>query len=155
MNTRTPPLLLLLLLAHGCSKPPPEDGLGPFQGEWVALELNEHGKQTEPEKLQGLTVTFDKDQLQKIQTIMGGGATTASLVAGSFEGGTFRVDNSKSPKECEIVRMYGPDLGKTQLGIFAFEDGNLKLCVGDLGAPRPADFAADQTSTLVVLKRKP
>jgi uncharacterized protein (TIGR03067 family) len=154
MNARTTPLLFLLL-ACGCSKPPPDDGLGPFQGEWVVLELNDRGKQIEAQKLSELTVTFDKDQLQKVQTIMGGGATTTALVGGSFEGGTFRVDNSKSPGECEVVRMYGPDLGKTQLGIFAFEDRKLKMCVGDLGGPRPADFVADQTSTLIVLKRKP
>jgi uncharacterized protein (TIGR03067 family) len=157
MNTRTTPLLFLLLLACGCAKPPPDDGLGPFQGHWSVLEFNERTQQADSEKLKKMDVIFDKDQFVRIEITAS--ATETSISAGggtgASEGGSVRVDNSKTPKEIDIVSRGGKNAGKVQMGIFALEGDKLTLCIADLGSERPTDLAAGAKVTLMVLQRKP
>jgi hypothetical protein len=54
-----------------------------------------------------------------------------------------------------FVYYNGPKEGQTRYGIYALEDNKLKLCMGEVGQPRPTEFAAKPGSgnTLRVFKR--
>ncbi len=141
----------LLLVCAGCSTKPPDNGLGPFEGDWIVLELNEKGEQADAKITKGLQLNFSQGQFKQREVV-----TNASLASlGRLELSSVRVDNSKSPAEIDFVCLHGPDVGKTKQGIFVFEGSKLKICRGEYDAPRPAAFAPSSESTLMVLERKP
>lgn len=60
-----------------------------------------------------------------------------------FEG-TFKTDNAKKPAQIDFEHTKDPLAGKKWLGIYAIEDGVLKICDNSEGLdkPRPTAFAA-------------
>jgi uncharacterized protein (TIGR03067 family) len=126
-------ILVIIFIATGCSKPV-DLGVGPFQGQW---------KGPGPANSNFLA-NFDKDLVQILET----SPTGANLLAK----GAFRVNPPGKSGEIDIVETGGVNVGKTHLGIFAFEDGKtLKICLADLDNPRPTDFVAREGYTLLVL----
>jgi uncharacterized protein (TIGR03067 family) len=136
-------VLLGLALATGCAKPPiPDDGTTPFQGVWHAVGSD--GKKI------GKTVTFTNN-LVTITEIKTTGKKTQVT---SSPRSSFRVDSTTSPAHLDFVILEGADIGKTRLGIFAFEDHRLKICLADIDAPpRPTNFVAGDKTTMLLLER--
>lgn len=62
--------------------------------------------------------------------------------------GSFRLDPTKKPKAIDLSIEDGPEkevVGKTSLGIYAFDGDQLKWCGGEPGeSKRPADFPAKE-----------
>ena len=56
--------------------------------------------------------------------------------------GTYTLDPTKNPKWLDIELTDGASKGKKKLGLYALEDGQLKICVAEVGAPRPTEIMA-------------
>jgi uncharacterized protein (TIGR03067 family) len=74
--------------------------------------------------------------------------------------GTYKLNAKKTPREIDltIVKAFGADGaavdggGKKFLGIFLFENDNLKLCLGEIEKGRPTAFEAPKgTGTLLTI----
>ena len=65
------------------------------------------------------------------------------------------IDPGKKPRTIDLVPADGKDKGKTFPGIYSFDGKQLKLCFREVGKDRPADFAtqADSGLVLFVLER--
>jgi uncharacterized protein (TIGR03067 family) len=72
------------------------------------------------------------------------------------EEGTYEIDANQSPATIDLQIRKGPDAGKRQLGIFAVEGDELKLCLSGPGTrKRPRDFEPKTgTATLLVVCRR-
>ena len=67
--------------------------------------------------------------------------------------GTYTLDPSKNPKWLDIELTDGPSKGKRKLGLYAFENNQLKICVVEVGTPRPTELAAGSGTTLETWER--
>lgn len=74
----------------------------------------------------------------------GDGTFSVGLGARVKTNGTYKISVTKNPKEIDLVSE------RLSEGIFLFENGNLKLCLGGEGEKRPTEFEAKRT---LVLKR--
>jgi uncharacterized protein (TIGR03067 family) len=128
-------LCVLVLLAGGCSSGPPDLGVGPFQGNWKWADAG--GKRS-------IQAAFEKDLVQIVEQT----GTKARRIKG-----TFRVNPPATSGEIDIVETSGANVGKTRLGVFAFEGDTLKICLADLEIARPAGFVEQEGCTLMVLER--
>jgi uncharacterized protein (TIGR03067 family) len=54
--------------------------------------------------------------------------------------GTYKLDESASPKRIDITLTQGPDKGKKKLGIYDLKGDTLRFCVGPIGGERPKEF---------------
>ncbi len=68
---------------------------------------------------------------------------------------TLTIDPSKAPRTIDYAMTEGPTKGKTQLGIYEWEDGMLRFIFASPGQDRPTDFTtkAGDGRTLSVWKR--
>jgi len=68
-----------------------------------------------------------------------------------------RLDPSKSPKEFDFTMLDGPSKGSTFSGIYALENGQLRICYSLTKDPkdRPKDFKTvrGELRELIVLER--
>lgn len=55
--------------------------------------------------------------------------------------GRFTIDLSKTPSWIDIAFVEGPEAGNSSYGIFELDGDRLTMCIGVVGAPRPAAFA--------------
>jgi uncharacterized protein (TIGR03067 family) len=141
-----PLLFMCPLVLIGCSQT--VDETKPFQGSWKVSEVGADGKKSDKE------ATFENDSFQIFQVKTG---KTDSSIEPGLTGGptTFRVDNSKNPKEIEFVSLDGDDQGKTRPGIFEFEGQTLRICVAKgFNDPRPAAFNANAKAVLWTMEKK-
>jgi uncharacterized protein (TIGR03067 family) len=56
---------------------------------------------------------------------------------------TYTADRSKQPMQMDYLLTHGANKGRTQHGIFAFDDNQLKLCFAAPGGERPSEFASE------------
>ncbi len=146
-------LVFVLVVCTGCTSKPPDDGLGPFEGDWTVLELNERGKPADEESLKRLQVAFKNGHFQQTENFPRNNNAKRVRVR-IPEDSAVTVDPSKNPPEITFVSLMGPDIGKTRLGIYHLEDSKLTICRANTGEPRPTEFLATPTSILMVLERK-
>jgi uncharacterized protein (TIGR03067 family) len=65
-----------------------------------------------------------------------------------------KVDPSKSPKEIDVMPQDGPTKGKTFLGIYSAEKGEVKILFAEEGA-RPKEFkTANDKEIMMTLRRE-
>jgi internalin A len=67
--------------------------------------------------------------------------------------GKYTLDPSKNPKWIDIELTDGPDKGKKKLGLYAFENDQLKICVAGVGAHRPTELSAGSDTTMETWER--
>jgi uncharacterized protein (TIGR03067 family) len=60
---------------------------------------------------------------------------------GAFEG-IFTIDVDADPAQIDIEFVEGPEAGERAYGIYRLEGNRLELCLGVVGATRPARFAS-------------
>jgi uncharacterized protein (TIGR03067 family) len=137
-----------LALSVGCSssKAPPQEDLSKFHGDWSAIEVVEKGRKMDSKVAQTLVVTMGSGTFHRVEMVGN------RLVSHGRCG--FSVDSKKTPGDFDLVHLDGDNIGKTAKGIFALENGELKLCIAQLGKPRPSSFAADDQNTQLILKKK-
>jgi uncharacterized protein (TIGR03067 family) len=128
----------------------------------VLLGADEAGKHSDLDKLQGtwqVTATeFDgralSEDMIKDRQIVFKDDTFAAVVGGlKRKTLAFKLDPSKKPKQIDITN---PDKQDTAHGIYELTKDSLKLCYGEPGASRPAEFAspAGERVFLITLTRQ-
>jgi uncharacterized protein (TIGR03067 family) len=100
-------------------------------------------------------VAMDKSVVQWVKRITQGNQTTVKAGPQTMLNVEFTSDSTKSPKTIDYLNLYGASKGKTQQGIYEFENGTLKVCVAAAGEDRPASFESVRGDgrTLTVWKR--
>jgi uncharacterized protein (TIGR03067 family) len=106
------------------------DDLEAFQGTWKLVRGESNGQEIPDDKLPNGKVTFEKDHFEVTF-----GDQTAE--------GTIKIDADRDPKTFDAEHESGADRGKTQYGIYKFEDEKLIVCSAAPGSPeieRPTEF---------------
>lgn len=125
------------------------DRLKPLAGKWGVEELNRAGQSGDPEGLRASWVTVAGDTLKFVEVGRNGSTNLDEFV--------LQVDPTKNSNELDFVYKTGVHTGQTRRGIYSLESDLLKLCLAEIGAERPTDFAGKQDPPwlLIVLRRKP
>jgi uncharacterized protein (TIGR03067 family) len=114
-----------------------------LQGTWVRASVERNGQAVSADELKDirLTITGDKYTLDE-----GKDKRT----------GTFKLDESKTPKTLDIISDAGPNKGKTLKAIYKIEGDTFTYCVAGPDKDRPTEFSAKAGSghTLLVNKRQ-
>jgi uncharacterized protein (TIGR03067 family) len=94
------------------------------------------------------------DDFAGMKLILKGNQFTIAFAENSDKG-TFRLDPAKSPKWIDIkTGAKGPFFGRTLLGIYKLEKGQLILCCEADGKTRPTAFEAKEKSRNMLLTYK-
>ena len=147
------------------------EGGPPMLNTWARLKA----KDKEPEKAAEKPIAGDQAKFQgtwtakangdlDITVTFQGNAVTARWVV--REDGTavdlkgeMRINDQATPRTVDFFHFQRADGEETKdnLGIYAFEGDQVKICVGGPGAERPTEIKAGSggTPTLLVLSRKP
>ena len=74
----------------------------------------------------------------------------------SVASGEFTIDETKTPKEIDIMDETGKRNDKTKLGIYELAGDKYKYCLAPAGKPRPTEFTSKAASghSLGVSKRE-
>ena len=121
------------------------DDLSAFQGTWKLVGGESNGQDIPVDKLPNGKVTFEKDHFD------------VTFGDDRIEG-TMKVDADRDPKTFDAAHESGEDRGKTQYGIYKFEDEKLTICTSEPGSPeseRPTEFRtrSDGHEVLFVFER--
>jgi RNA polymerase sigma factor (sigma-70 family) len=117
------------------------DDLKQLQGVWQAVALEHNGQKLSPEAVKGFEVAIEKDRI-------------AFDFHNAESVSKFKLESSSKPKVIWL-KLPGASV-ETIRGIYALEDGRLKICVdNDEGKATPTEFATKPGSglTLMVLER--
>jgi len=99
-----------------------------FEGEWSLVSAVMDGK------------PMDQSMVKWVKRVNQGNQTTVLAGPQTMLKAEFIYDPSPSPKTIDYLNLAGANKGKTQAGIYEFEGGLLKYCLGPPGAPRPREF---------------
>jgi uncharacterized protein (TIGR03067 family) len=139
-----------LMATDGPSKDDPsKSDLDKLAGTWLTVSLVNDGKtlvdeKTPPKEGPSAKLVYDgKKWMIKV-----GDKTIAS--------GEFKIDETKMPKEIDIMDESGMKNDKTKLGIYELDGDKYKYCLAQAGKPRPTEFLskADSGHSLGVSKRE-
>jgi uncharacterized protein (TIGR03067 family) len=139
-----------IMAADGPSKDEPSKGdLDKLRGAWLTVSLMNDGKtivdeKTPPKEGPTTKVAYDGNKWM----IKVGDKTVAS--------GEFKIDETKMPKEIDIMDESGMKNDKTKLGIYELDGDKYKYCLAQAGKPRPTEFLSkvDSGHSLGVSKRE-
>src|SRR5581483_11296159 len=117
--------------------------LDKLQGTWMRASVERDGKPASADELKNPRLTIKGDKY----TLDGGKEKRT---------GTFKLDDTKSPKTLDIIADSGPNKGKTLKGIYKFEDDTFIYCVAPPDKDRPTEFSGKEASghTLLINKRE-
>ncbi len=114
-----------------------------MQGQWNLVSYIVNGKPT------------PSADLAKIQLTVQGNVSTF-VIDKKASHGSYTLDATKKPKTLDIDLTDGPDKGKKKLAIYALEKDQLRICAGEVGAPRPTELKAGPDRNLETwLRAKP
>jgi uncharacterized protein (TIGR03067 family) len=115
---------------------------GELEGEWLMVSGILDGK------------PLDKSMVKWVKRVTQGNTTTVYAGPNVMMQAEFAFDDSQTPQTIDYRNTAGSHKGKTQLGIYEFADGVLKICMAAPGAERPRRFdAPPKDGTLTVWKR--
>jgi uncharacterized protein (TIGR03067 family) len=114
-----------------------------FAGEW-AMVSGSIGDQAMPDAM-----------LKSMKREVKGDELTVTMNGQVYFKATIALDPAKTPHTIDYVMTEGVTKGKTQLGIYEWEDGNLRFSFASPGKDRPSDFTSkpDDGRTVSVWKR--
>jgi uncharacterized protein (TIGR03067 family) len=116
-----------------------EKDLKDLEGTYSVTLLKKGGKEAGKEDTQKTKIRFKGESL--------------SIIIGNEEKSTqIKVDASKQPHAIDITPSEGPDKGKTYLGIYKYEKGELAIAFVKAG-DRPKEFTSENEVTLMKLKK--
>ena len=102
-----------------------------LQGKWQMVSVGKNGNFAPPAMIASA----------KIFMIIEGDQYTVVTKGTKGDQGSLKLDTSKKPVHFDQHITLGDDAGSVHLGIVRFKDGLLENCQGDVGCPRPKDFA--------------
>jgi uncharacterized protein (TIGR03067 family) len=125
-------VLVAFLFTTGIAlaKEPPSGDARGLQGTWQMVDLEANGEKKPPEDIQGWKIIFEEDELWLVKP------------SGADPRLKFKLDPTKGPKTIDLIVQEGKDKGKVAPGIYALDNGRLRLCInifGDLSY-RPGEF---------------
>ena len=115
-----------------------------YEGTWQVVSLEVDGN------------TMTVDDAKKITVVNEADGQWAIEVEGKvIARGTSEIDLTKKPKAVDLTVTEGDDKGKTVLGIYEIGEDTRKVCLGQPGKERPAEFSSTEGGghVLAVLKR--
>jgi uncharacterized protein (TIGR03067 family) len=120
-----------------------EKELRKFHGVWTFESVEAGGKKAPAEELKGATIIFAGDKF----TVKKGNEV--------IQGGTQKLDPSKSPKTIDVTMTEGLQKGAVMLGIYEIDGDTLTVCFDEEGKKRPTEFksAAGSETFVNVHKR--
>lgn len=111
-----------------------------FQGAWQRVSIIDDGKMVEGAEKSSVVFSGSEYALKDGDTVK--------------SKGTYKLDESKSPKEFDVIPGAGPYKGKTLKGIYKFEGDQLIYCLASPGLDRPKEFASPAGSKLRLYSNK-
>jgi uncharacterized protein (TIGR03067 family) len=125
-----------------------EKELKKLEGSWILVWGEVDGQE------------MAKEDIRKAKLTRGGKGADVEVPHLSKEpikNETLRVDPTKNPKEIDLLRVAGPNTGKTIKGIYELGEDSYKLCFDPSGKERPKEFKTQPGSGYVfhVWKRAP
>ena len=117
-------------------------------GNWKVVAIEEEGKKTPCESVQGMSWTIKNSELEMTAPERGAKASV-------------KTDWSKTPKHIDLVALEPSLKGQTIQGVFTLEKDRLVVCLRDLEAAgekgRPKEFRSEAGSGLGIftLERVP
>jgi len=143
-------LACLTLLAAGATPPDPSSpgDAEKLRGVWKTVSLTNDGKVLVDEKTPAPNVPATTLVYEEHRWMIKVGDKTVAH-------GVFRLDESKSPKEIDILDESGKPNAQTKLGIYELAGDTYKFCLAPAGKPRPRTFTSTPGSghSLGVCKR--
>jgi uncharacterized protein (TIGR03067 family) len=108
-----------------------------IQGTWALVAGERNGNPIAPEMATGISLVFAGDKL------------TTKTPNGDLQT-SFSLNSDKNPTEIDVEMA-----GQPGRGIYSLDGDDLKIIHGEVGKPRPTQFAAPAGSglTLLVLRR--
>lgn len=110
----------------------PED-LDRLQGSWTLAALEMDGQK------------MPASMLANARIVIQGRRFTSTGMGAVYEGAV-ELDASHAPGHIDMKFDAGPESGNTNLGIYALEGDNLKICLATRGSLRPSSFASSSGS---------
>jgi uncharacterized protein (TIGR03067 family) len=104
------------------------DELKRFAGEWEMI-AGEMSGQPMPDAMAKTMKRVVKDA-----------ETTVTMGGQTYFKAAITLDPGKTPRTIDYAMTEGPTKGKTQLGIYEWEDGVLRFIFASPGQARPTDF---------------
>jgi uncharacterized protein (TIGR03067 family) len=113
---------------------PPTGDTRDLQGTWQIVELEANGAKKSAEEIQGWKVIFENDEMWVVKP------------SGKDPKLQFKLDPTKGPKTIDLIVQEGKDKGKVAPGIYAFGNGQLRLCINIFGhlSFRPREFKTQE-----------
>jgi uncharacterized protein (TIGR03067 family) len=111
-----------------------------FQGAWQRVSIIDDGKMVEGAEKGSVVFSGSEYTLKDGDTVK--------------SKGTYKLDESKSPKEFDVMPGAGPYKGKTLKGIYKFDGDQLIYCIAGPDLDRPKEFASPAGSKLRLYTNK-
>ena len=100
-----------------------------LEGEWAFVELQVDGTDVPAAMTAQSRLLIDGDRFRM------------ESPEAKYEG-TFAIDAGVEPMRIDIAFVEGPEAGQSSYGIYALNGDQLTMCLGVVGASRPAAFAS-------------
>lgn len=119
------------------------NGAGQLEGIWQCVAATVDGRALPPTTTEALRLTLTKDRFK-----------TERGLDVLFDS-TYTIDQSKTPKEIDMVGTEGDLKGRLARGIYSLDSKELRICYVMPGLPRPKTFESAEGSQafLVIWKR--
>ena len=120
-------LIVVSAASVGMCADPSNENLAALNGRWTSESAVKAGE------------AYPDNVLKSIRLVLSKGKYTAT-VGGDVDEGTYKIDESESPKAISFVVTNGPNKGKTILGIYELDKASLRICCDMSGKARPTKF---------------
>ena len=144
---RTISIATLVILAASASLQGDEKALKELEGTYKAIVLKKDGQEMPADIVSGFSVRFKDDEVNFTVRKMEDGKEKVTMHPAKI-----KVDAKKMPATIDISPLDGPEKGRTFLGIYKFENGELWLVFAEKG-DRPTEFTSEGEVLFARLKR--
>jgi uncharacterized protein (TIGR03067 family) len=120
-------LIVVSVASVGLCADPSNENLAALNGRWTSESAVKAGE------------AYPDNVRKSIRLVLSRGKYTAT-VGEDVDEGTYKIDDSESPKTITFVVTKGPNKGKTIQGIYELDKASLRICCDMSGKARPTKF---------------